>query len=500
MKSIVYPAVILAVSVLVTAFNIPKAGNEKQAHSYVAHYENVLGTSMELKVSALSEKQAAIAEKAALAEIDRLSKILSGYDANSEFSKWFSTINQPVHVSKDLFTVLSLFDQWHQQTNGALDASAELISKIWKQAAANQQLPSQQILNNAVAQVQQKHWILDEANQTATHLTTTPLKLNSFAKSYIIQSSVNAAKSAAKINGLIVNIGGDMVIDGNINENVWISDPKANAENDAPVDQIIVTDKAVASSGNYRRGELINGNWYSHIVDPRTGKPSGEIISSTVVAPSATDAGALATAFNVLTPAECITLAATIPGVEYLLITKTGERIESNGWKSLQIKHAVSTTVLTENQKDWKNELLITLNLAQQQGFAKRPFVAVWVEDKDGNTVRNIALWYNKPRWLHDLRAWYRKNNDAFATDMNVFYSVTGATRSAGKYTLKWDGKDDKGKVLKPGTYTIYFEAAREHGGYDLLHQEINCNESAQQFTLKGEAEIESVSLEYKKK
>ncbi len=500
MKPIVYPAVVLAVIIIVTAFTIPKTGNEKQAHSYVSHYENVLGTSMELKVSALSEKQAAIAEKAALTEIDRLSKVLSGYDANSEFSKWFNTNNKAVHVSKDLFTVLRLFDQWHQQTNGALDASAELISKIWKQAAANQQLPSQQQLNNAVAQVQQKHWILNEANQTATHLTTTPLKLNSFAKSFIIQSAVNAAKSAAKINGLIVNIGGDMVIDGDIHENVWISDPKADAENDTPIDQLQLNNKAVATSGNYRRGEFIKGNWYSHIVDPRTGNPASEIISATVITPSATDAGALATAFNVLNPQECVALAKTVTDADYLIITKDGKRIESKGWKTLQVSNPISTNMASETQKGWKNELVMSLTLPQQQGFAKRPFVAVWIEDKDGKTVRNIALWYNKPRWLHDLRAWYRKNNDAFATDMNVFYSVTGATRSAGKYTLKWDGKDDKGNVLKAGKYTIYFEAAREHGGYDLLRQEINCNELVQQFSLKGESEIESVLLEYKKK
>lgn len=499
MKPIFFSATLLACILFITGFVYPKPSFNKTSRTFTAHYENVLGTSMELKISAQSEKQAAIAEKAALAEIERLSKILSGYDTNSEFSQWFNSINQPVHVSKDLFTVLSLFDQWHKQTNGALDASAELISKVWKQAAASRQLPSPQLLNNAVALVQQKHWALDEANQTATHLTTTPLKLNSFAKSYIIQSAVNAAKAAAKINGLILNIGGDMVIDGDINEKVWISDPKADAENDNPIDQLQISNKAVATSGNYRRGEMINGKWYSHIVDPRTGNPSDEIISATVIASSATDAGALATAFNVLTTSESIALASTIRNIEFLLITKNGERIESNGWKKLQSQSNVKSEII-QDQKNWKYELTMTLELAQQQGFAKRPFVAVWIEDADGNTVRNIALWYNKPRWLRDLRAWYRKNGDSFANDLNVFYSVTGATRSPGKYTLKWDGKDDKGKVLKPGKYSIYFEASREHGGYDLVHQEINCNESAQQFSLKGNSEIESVSLDYKKK
>ncbi|MBK8089669.1 MAG: DUF2271 domain-containing protein [Chitinophagaceae bacterium] len=474
--------------------------SKKVPRSYISHYENVLGTSMELKVSATSQKQAALAEAIALAEIKRLNNILSGYDANSEFSQWMKTFNQPVHVSKDLFTVLSLFDQWRMQTNGVLDASAEVIGKLWKQSATDGHIPTKTEINSAILQVKQTHWKLDTTSQTATHLTNTPLRLNSFAKSYIIQSATNAAMSAAKINGILLNIGGDMVITGDMNETVQISDPKADAENDAPIDQLLISNKAIATSGNYRRGELINGVWYSHIVDPRTGQPANDIISATVVAPSATDAGALATAFNVLTPAECVTLAATVPGAEYLLITKNGERIESTNWKSLELIVPATSTSNHSTQKDWKNELLVTLELSQQQGFAKRPFAAVWVEDSNGATVKTIALWYNKPRWLRDLREWYRDNSVAYYNNPADYVTTTSATRSPGTYTLKWDGKDDKGTVVKPGKYTVYIEVVREHGGYDLLHQEINCNETAQKYNLKGNVEIAGVAIDYRKK
>jgi FAD:protein FMN transferase len=483
---------------ILSAVPPPKA--KKVARSYVSHYENVLGTSMKLKIASSSEKLAGIAESATLAEIERLSKVLSGYDANSEFSKWVTTFQQPVHVSKDLFAVLNLFDQWRKQSNGALDPAAEVICKLWKQAAVDGKLPTQQAMNNAVDQVKQTHWKLDAVTQTATHLTNTPLRLNSFAKSYIIQSATNAAMAAAKINGIIVNIGGDMVIAGDINEAVQVSNPKADAENESPIDQIVINNKAIATSGNYRRGELINGTWYSHIVDPRTGEPAGDIISATVVASSAADAGALATAFNVLKPLECVALAATIPGVDYLLITKDGELIESANWKSLKILVAATAAENKSAQKDWKNELLISLELSQQQGFAKRPFAAVWVVNSEGATVKTIALWYNKPRWIRDLREWYRTNGKTMAADPAAFSSTTSATRSPGKYTLKWDGKDDKGNILQPGKYIVYIEVVREHGGYDLLHQEINCNETAQQFNLKGNVEIGGVSLDYRKK
>ncbi len=472
--------------------------NEKKtAQLHIAHYENVLGTSLEIKTSVYSENQATIAEQTVLNEIERLSKILSSYDANSEFSKWIETNHQAIPVSKELFSVLQLFDQWRSRTNGALDPAAEIVNRIWKEAAANSSLPSQEILNKAIADVKQVHWILDVKNQTATHVSNAPLKLNSFAKSYIIQSAVDAAMHATDLNGLIVNIGGDMVIKGSINERVWISNPKADAENDAPIDQLFIQGKSIATSGNYRRGELINGQWFSHIVDPRTALPASEVISATVVTNSATDAGALATAFNVMSPSESIAMAENMIDVDYLIITKNGEHFESKHWKKLEA--ILPTIVAAKNgQKDWTKEIVIGLELAPQTGYAKRPFAAIWIEDKDQKTVKTIALWYNKGRWLPDLRDWYRKNGSSLAADPNTFVSITSSTRSPGKYTMKWDGKDEKGVSLKPGKYTVHIEVAREHGGYDLLEQEINCANADQQFTLKGNSEVGSVNLAYK--
>ena len=471
----------------------------KTAQPHIAHYENVLGTSLEIKTSVYAEKQATIAEQAVLNEVDRLSKILSGYDANSEFSKWMATHDQAIKVSKELFSVLNLFDQWRSRTNGALDPAAEIVNKIWKEAAAKSQLPSQETIDQAIMDVQQVHWVLDEKNQTATHISNAPIKLNSFAKSYIIQSAVNAANNAAKLNGIIVNIGGDMVISGEINEKVWISNPKADAENDAPLDQLQIQGKAIATSGNYRRGEMINGMWYSHIVDPRTAMPANEVISATVITNDATDAGALATAFNVMKPSESIALAESMQNIDFLIITRTGERFESKNWKNLEAVIPVTSSIQI-NQKEWTKEIVIGIELAQQAGYAKRPFAAVWIEDADKKTVKTIALWYNKGRWLPDLRDWYRKNGSSIAADPSTFVSITSSTRSPGKYTMKWDGKDDKGTVLKAGKYTVHIEVAREHGGYDLLEQEVNCAKADQQFALKGNSEVGAVSVEFKNK
>jgi FAD:protein FMN transferase len=464
------------------------------AKLFVSHFENVLGTSMELKVLAGSAKTASTAETAAMKEIARLQKILSAYDDHSEFSAWLRTSNEAVRISPELFEVLGLFDQWRIASGGALDASAEIITTLWKQAAAQHRVPTPQELAAAVAEVKETHWTLDPVAHTATHLSHAPLMLNSFAKSYIIKHAADVALASGGARAVVVNIGGDLVIAGDLKETVQISDPKADAENDPPIDQLALANRAVATSGNYRRGELIGGHWYSHIVDPRTGRPAEGVLSATIVAPNATDAGALATVFNVLSPAESQELAATLPGVDYLILTRDGRRIESPGWKALETAPAPAPA-------DEPFELLVNVEInLQKEGFAKRPYVAVWVEDEEHAPVKTIALWHGSDRYIPELKSWYLKYRELYTEDIKVNPSVTSATRSAGKYTVRWGGLDDHGNPVKPGKYTIKIEAAREHGTYQLMRQEITCDDTPKKIDLAGNVEIASASLDYSKK
>src|SRR6478752_8782693 len=206
---------IIAASLLLCSGNAWATGSpkiKKSSRMYVSHFENVLGTSLELKIHAGSEKQSRIAETAALVEIARMAKIVSAYDNNSEFSKWMKTNNEAKPISPELFEVLSLFDEWRTKSGGALDASAQVISQLWKEAAAKQTIPTQDAIDNAIAEVKQAHWKLDAATQTATHISNAPLMLNSFAKSYIIKRAADAAMATGNVNAVVVNIGGDIVV------------------------------------------------------------------------------------------------------------------------------------------------------------------------------------------------------------------------------------------------------------------------------------------------
>ncbi len=482
----------------------PIKTKEKTEKFFKSQFENVLGTSFEMKIKASSNKQAANAEKIALNEINRLSKIVSAYDKNSEFSLWMQTQNRPIKASKELIEVLSLFDSWKSKTNGALNPAAEVVSQIWKTAEKNQLLPSEESIQTAIATVNQKHWSIDYTNSTITHLTNAPLMLNTFVKSYIIDHATKKVIQETGIENVVMNIGGDILVAGNQNETIEIANPKASAINDAAIDIVRIQNQFIATSGNYKRGNLIGNQWFSHIVDPRTGIPAENNISATVVANNATDAGALATAFNVLSVTECIELAQQFPDAAYLLITKEGERIQSTNWNSIEIAKenlAVANNLVVKNdQWDPAYELTVNLELAQIQGGARRPFVAIWVENKDKASVRTLTVWYNKPRWLHDLRAWYSANYSKFNAETQSINSVASATRSAGKYAIKWDGKTDDGEYVKNGSYIINIEVAREHGSYQLITQEIKVNNKANKIELASNTEVASASLEIKKK
>ena len=481
---------------------------------YVVHYENVLGTSLEIKVVASSAAQSEKSEQAVLAEVERESHILSSWDPDSEFSRWFSTMDEPVPVSSELFEVLGLFDTWRQATGGALDASAEAITRVWKRAAGANRLPAQTELDAAVASARRVHWRLDPVRRTATHLSDTPLALNSFVKSYIAGRAADAALGASGAQAIVVNIGGDLVVRGEWSEPVDVADPKSDAENSVPIARLLVRDRAVATSGDYRRGVEIGNRHYSHIVDPRTGAPAHQIISSTVIAKSPATAGALATALSILPPDESARLVASIPGVQYLLVKRNGERISSGGWSAFEVAPKRETSMVrpvalsrqaaarpVADQWDPKYELTVAIELSLFEGYRiHRPYVAVWIEDEQHAPVRTIALWFGKYKYLHELRAWSREESmRSVSEDTHIMNSVSSATRPPGKYSFRWDGKDDFGNLVKSGKYTVMIEAVREHGSYQLMHREMDFNGSPKQYQLPGDVEIASTTLDYHK-
>jgi hypothetical protein len=151
---------------------------------------------------------------------------------------------------------------------------------------------------------------------------------------------------------------------------------------------------------------------------------------------------------------------------------------------------------------DHSMELLINLEVAQIDGpRVHRPYVSVWIENQEKFPVRTISLWSQKPKYIPDLKAWYHDEQTRSSAEWRSELApiIASATRPAGKYTVKWDGKDNKGNLVRAGKYTVCIEAAREHGTYQIIRQEMDFSGTPKQLNLPGNTELSSASLDYRK-
>lgn len=519
---------------------------------YSSRHENVLGTTLDVVIRSETPAAADRAETAVLAEIDRLAAILSTWDAGSEFSRWHKGPQTPAAVSRELFEVLGLCDKWRLASDGAFNAGAQAVCKLWKDGARNDRVPGAAELEQAVKRAGSSHWKLDGASRTAERLTDCPLTLDALAKGYIVECAAAAAmKKTGDVQGIVVAIGGDLRVLGTHQHEVQITDPFDDADNAPAIARIAVRNKAVATSGGYRRGVRIGGRWYSHIVDPRTGMPVDHIASSTAIADHAADADALATIFNVLPVADSLRLADATPGVACLLITREGKTFPSERWHQFAVADEPqsetevaeeqtsdsATIALAQTKKkpassakskagssaktkeaskqaneagpdDWPAdfEMLVQFEVDQAKDGRRyrRPYIAVWIENTDGLPIRTLAVWYRfgqGERWIPDLRRWHRSDKKRRETDeRDVLKIASGATRNPGKYKLVWDGKDDAGKLVANGKYMVLIEAAREHGTYQLIKDDVEVTGTPFTRDLKDNVEIKGASLDYRRK
>jgi thiamine biosynthesis lipoprotein ApbE len=497
------------------------------ADTFVFHHEDVMGTSLELRLRADSDEVARRAEDRALREIDRLSAIFSAYDPRSEFSRWLDGPRTPVRIAPQLFEVLQLCDHWRAASGGAFDPRVEELMRLWSRCAGEGRTPTPAEIAAAKASMNQPAWRLDPAAMTAERLSDGPLTLNAIAKGYIVERACAAAMDdggRGAIRGVLLNVGGDLRVCGALDRIIGIADPRSDSETSEPIASIAVRDKAVSTSGRSQRGFRIKGRWYSHKLDPRSGAPVERVASATVIADRSADADALATIFNVLAPEDSVRLARTIPGVECLIVASDGTVTRSDGWGRydrtapgpLALSRAAGDDgkpdrgAATGDGKSWGDafELLVKLEINRPNTGRRRyqrPYLAVWVEDKEGHSVRTLVLWVTATKhasqWIPDLRRWYRGDQARRRADeTDLVATIARPTREPGKYDVIWDGKDDHGKPVGHGEYTLFIEAAREHGTYQIIRQAIRLDDRPFARDLKGNIEIKAASVECRRR
>ncbi|KFN43848.1 hypothetical protein N789_07835 [Arenimonas oryziterrae DSM 21050 = YC6267] len=132
-----------------------------------------------------------------------------------------------------------------------------------------------------------------------------------------------------------------------------------------------------------------------------------------------------------------------------------------------------------------------------------KPYVAIWVEKSDQSVAANLAIWYQTrdgkepgTKWLPELRQWWRRSGRDLSLPVD---GVSGATRSAGVQTLRFDDRKGVLAKLPPGDYTLVVEAVREVGGRELLKIPFTWPAKMPvQTAVQGEHELGTITLDLK--
>jgi thiamine biosynthesis lipoprotein len=290
----------------------------------------IMGTFARVVAVGKNSRQAKNCIDAAFEQLQLVNNLMSIYRPESEISLVNrDAYHSPVEVSESVFEVLRRSVEFSKKSNGGFDVTVGPFMDLWRSAEKQQVTPTEQQLADAKAKVGYEKLILDEANKTVRFAVEgMRLDLGGIAKGYGIDLAVEAMQARGAVGGM-VDVGGDIRCFGAAPEGkpkwtVGLQDPAAADEYVLGGSVLLVlelTDRAVTTSGNYRRFVTIAGKRYSHIVNPATSTSAEELSSVTVIAKNATDADALATAVTVLGPEKGLALIESLPDTEAILIT-----------------------------------------------------------------------------------------------------------------------------------------------------------------------------------
>lgn len=239
----------------------------------------------------------------AIEEIRRIEQLFTTYKPESQTNRINDAAGiMPVTVDAEVFNLIERSIAISKITQGAFDISYGSIDKtLWNFDKEMTQLPSVEEARKMVHLIDYRNIILDKENSTV-FLKEKGMRIGfgGIGKGY-------AAEMAKKVlidNGIssgIINASGDLTAWGlQPNGKQWtigIANPDFPQE---AFSYLNISNKAVATSGNYEKYVMIGGKKYSHTIDPKTGLPITGIKSVTIISDNAEFADAMATPISVM--------------------------------------------------------------------------------------------------------------------------------------------------------------------------------------------------------
>jgi thiamine biosynthesis lipoprotein len=262
--------------------------------------------------------------------IDSINLVCSDYDSSAELYKLqFAAVGKSIMVSPILMELFCTAHKAYKDADGSFDITVGPLSRLWRSARKSQQFPTNAAINEARNRVGFNKLQIDSNAQTITFLQSKmQLDMGAIAKGYAADK-VLALLQSHGITTALVDAGGDMVAFGiPPQKKGWTIGINVPGQQEKLLERkLVLSNKAVATSGDAFQFMVHEGKRYGHIIDPRTGYGVTFQRNVTVVAPTATTADWLATACSILTLEQVKILAKKYKS-EVLITTLQNGRIQ----------------------------------------------------------------------------------------------------------------------------------------------------------------------------
>jgi len=234
----------------------------------------------------------------------KANKILSNWDKSSEISELNNNKTiKPIQISNELLDVVSEANSINIKSNGFFDITLDPLIELWgfgySKGKIIERVPNKDKIRDTLTLVNQNLLLeINSNNQLIKKNKNVRLNLSAIGKGYGIDL-IGKKLDYLNINNYIIDIGGDIFAKGhNKNNKDWVVGIENPKLNEKLIKEIVnVSNKGVATSGEYKNYFSKDGTKYSHIINPKNGMPITHSTKSvTVVDKNAMSADGWATA------------------------------------------------------------------------------------------------------------------------------------------------------------------------------------------------------------
>jgi FAD:protein FMN transferase len=262
-------------------------------------------------------------------EVDRIDRLMSHYKPDSPLSQVNrEAASKAVKVDAELFDFIADAMRYTRQSAGAFDITVGPLMKAWGFFEGEGHIPSDAALEAARRHVGAGHVTLNSASRTVRFdQPGVELDLGGIAKGYAVDRAVELLRTRG-VRAALISAGGSSIygIGAPPGADAWevaVQDP-VDARRTARM--VRLKNRALSVAGSSEKSFDVDGVRYSHIMDPRTGRPVQGVLSVAVLAPSGTMGDALDDALFVLGPSRRRSRLHAWPAVEAMFFLPDHDR------------------------------------------------------------------------------------------------------------------------------------------------------------------------------